>query len=99
MPRIVTGTASFIIDISDTFEQKLAPSAAMHRSSTRTGSIKLRHWISGTNIYQGGRCGFSYGELFALLHPAGGSDLVSLVTNRAKPSRSAVVLPGRKKSL
>jgi bacillithiol biosynthesis deacetylase BshB1 len=90
--------ATFVIDISDTFEQKLAACRCYASQFDAERFEKLRHWVSGYNVYQGGRCGFVYGELFALPHPAGGADLVSLVTG-AKPSRSAVVLPGHEKAI
>jgi hypothetical protein len=42
----------------------------------------------------GARCGFDYGELFALPHPVGASDLVGLATG-GKDSPAAVQLPGQ----
>jgi bacillithiol biosynthesis deacetylase BshB1 len=84
--------STFVIDISDTFEQKLEAIRCYHSQFDADRFEKLKHMISGTNIMQGSRCGFVYGELFALPHPVGGADLVSLVMG-AKGSRAAVVLP------
>lgn len=84
--------STFIIDISDTFEQKLAAIRCYHSQFDADRFEKVKHFVSGYNIYQGGRCGFVYGELFALPHPVGASDLHTLVMG-AKGSRAAVVLP------
>jgi N-acetylglucosamine malate deacetylase 1 len=84
--------ATFVIDISDTFEQKLEAVRCYESQFDAERFDKVRHLLVGQNITQGSRCGFTYGELFALPHPVGGSDLFSLVTG-AKPSRAAVVLP------
>lgn len=82
---------TFVIDISDTWEQKLAAIRCYQSQFDGDRFEKIKHFITGYNIVQGGRCGFEYGELFALPHPVGGSDLYSLVRG-AKSSRSAVVL-------
>lgn len=84
--------ATFVVDISDTFEQKLEAIRCYHSQFDTERFDKVRHFISGNTISQGGRCGFTHGELFALPHPVGTSDLVAL-TLGSKGSRSAVVLP------
>ena len=90
-------TSTFVIDISDTFEQKLEAIRCYQSQFDADRFEKLKHTIGGYNITQGSRCGFVYGELFALPHPVGAADLVSLVKG-AKGSRSAVVLPGQEPS-
>jgi hypothetical protein len=42
----------------------------------------------------GGRCGFMYGELFALPHPVGAEDLLKLV-HVGKPLTAPVLVPGQ----
>lgn len=84
--------STFTIDISDTFNQKLEAIRCYHSQFDAERFEKLKHFVGAYNGFQGGRCGFEYGELFALPHPVGGSDLFSLVMG-AKGSRAAVVLP------
>jgi len=86
--------STFVIDISETFDQKLHAIRCYESQFDADRFEKVKHFISGHNIYQGGRCGFLYGELFALPHPVGASDLHTLVMG-AKGSRAAVVLPER----
>ena len=54
---------------------------------------KVRHFVSSINGSHGARCGFMYGELFALPHPVGAADLFSLVTG-GNGSLAPVTLPG-----
>jgi N-acetylglucosamine malate deacetylase 1 len=86
--------STFVIDITDTMEQKLAAIEA-YRSQFDAGRFdKVRHYVSCANGYQGARCGFMYGELFALPHPVGADDLVKLVLG-GKGSIAPVQLPGK----
>jgi bacillithiol biosynthesis deacetylase BshB1 len=84
--------STFVIDISDTFEQKLQAVACYRSQFDEERFAKMRHFLTGYNIQAGGRCGFLYGELFALPHPVGASDLHALV-HGGKGSPTAVVLP------
>lgn len=84
--------STFVIDITDTYAQKLEAVRCYQSQFDADRFEKVQHWLNGYNCHQGGRCGFTYGELFALPHPVGASDLHTLVVG-AKPSRSAVVLP------
>jgi LmbE family N-acetylglucosaminyl deacetylase len=85
--------STFVIDISETFEQKLEAIRCYHSQFDPARFDKLKHSVTGYNNYQGARCGFLYGELFALPHPVGSADLMQMVLG-AKGSRAAVVLPG-----
>src|SRR5581483_8834739 len=83
---------SFVIDISDTFEQKIA-ALRCYESQFDPGRFeKAKHFVTGFNISTGARCGFAYGELFTLPTPVGGADLFSLVMG-GKGSPAPVVLP------
>lgn len=82
---------SFVIDISDTFEQKLQAVRCYQSQFDEERFAKIRHLMSGYNIYTGGRCGFVYGEQFLLPHPVGASDLHALMLG-GKGSRTAVKL-------
>lgn len=86
--------ATFIIDISSTFEQKMQAIACYRSQFDESRFARVKHFIMGNNIYTGSRCGFSYGELFALPHPVGGSDLHALVLG-GKGSPAPVQLPGQ----
>jgi bacillithiol biosynthesis deacetylase BshB1 len=83
--------STFVIDVTDTFEQKLKSIEVYESQFDATRFAKVKHFISAHAAVQGGRCGFEYGEMFALPHPVGGSDLVSVVMG-AKTPLGAVVL-------
>lgn len=86
--------STFVIDISDTMEQKLKAIQAYESQFDESRFQKVHHYVSCYNGYQGGRCGFLYGELFALPHPVGAEDLVKLV-HGGKGSPAPVQLPGQ----
>src|SRR5262249_12704263 len=58
--------ATFVIDISDTFDMKLAAVGCYRSQFDESRLARVRHFIGGYNITAGARCGFAYGELFAL---------------------------------
>jgi bacillithiol biosynthesis deacetylase BshB1 len=70
---------SFVVDITDTFEQKLQAIRCYQSQFDEIRYQRVRHFVGGFNISVGGRCGFAYGEFFALPVPVGASDLVYLV--------------------
>ena len=72
--------STFVIDVSDTFEQKLAAIRCYESQFDPTRFEMVKHFISGQAAADGARCGFKYGERFALPHPIGASDLVQLVS-------------------
>lgn len=86
--------STFIIDITDTFEQKLAAVRCYGSQFDEARFEKVRHFVGGANAYAGARCGFAYGELFALPHPVGGSDLMAIVRG-GKGTPAPVQLPGK----
>ena len=86
--------ATFVVDISTTFEQKLQAIACYRSQFDDERLAKVRHFISGYNIHTGARCGFAYGELFALPHPVGAGDLYTLVMG-GKGSPAPVQIPGQ----
>jgi bacillithiol biosynthesis deacetylase BshB1 len=85
---------TFVVDISETFEQKLKAIQCYESQFDEKRVALVRHFITGHNIHQGARCGFSYGEMFALPHPAGAADLMTFVLG-GKGSPAPVQLPGR----
>jgi LmbE family N-acetylglucosaminyl deacetylase len=86
--------STFVIDIADTMEKKLAAIRCYRSQFDEARFEKVRHFVSGANAFMGARCGFMYGELFALPHPVGGGDLISIVLG-GKGSPAPVQLPGR----
>ena len=56
--------------------------------------VKVKHYVTCANGFTGARCGFLYGEQFALPHPVGGEDLFKIV-HGGKGSIAPVQLPGR----
>lgn len=85
--------STFVIDVTETMDQKLAAVRCYHSQFEEDRVRGVEHFIRSYNGFSGARCGFMYGELFALPHPVGGSDLVSLVLG-GKGSIAPVQLPG-----
>lgn len=77
--------STFVIDISDTVGQKLEAIRVYKSQFDDERFERIKHFVHSTNGYHGFRCGFQYGELFALPHPVGGADLMSLVRG-SKPT-------------
>lgn len=75
--RLWHGT--FVVDVSDTIEQKLEAVRCYESQFDAARLEMIKHFLTGQAAAQGARCGFKYGELFALPHPVGAADLVSLV--------------------
>ena len=86
--------STFVIDISDTIEQKLEAIRAYKSQFDDERFARIRHFVHSTNGYHGYRCGFQYGELFALPHPVGATDLVTLVRG-SKPTTPPDVPVGK----
>jgi bacillithiol biosynthesis deacetylase BshB1 len=86
--------STFVIDISDTFEQKVKAVECYQSQFDDARFARVRHFLSGHNAQAGSRCGFFYGELFALPHPVGAADLVTLMRG-GKGSPAPVQLPGQ----
>jgi bacillithiol biosynthesis deacetylase BshB1 len=74
-----TWHATFVIDITDTFEQKLSAIRCYESQFDAARLARVNHFVTGHAIAAGSRCGFAYGELFALPHPVGAIDLHALV--------------------
>lgn len=87
--------STFVMDISDTFDAKMQSIQAYRSQFDDSRFARVRHMVSGFNASTGARCGFLYGELFALPGPVGASDLVALVTGAKAASAAPVALPGQ----
>lgn len=87
--------ATFVVDVSDTFERKMRAVRCYRSQFDDDRFDRVRHTIAGHNAAQGGRCGFTYGELFALPQPVGAGDLMSVVCGAKGASVAPVPLPGQ----
>jgi bacillithiol biosynthesis deacetylase BshB1 len=89
-----TWNGSFVIDVSDTFEQKLAAVKAYESQFDPARFQRIEHMLRSAAGWHGARSGFHYGEPFAMAIPVGGDDLVKVVTG-GKGSFAPVQLPGK----
>jgi bacillithiol biosynthesis deacetylase BshB1 len=87
--------STFVIDVSDTFEAKMEAVRAYESQFDEKRFERVKHALTGHAVSTGSRCGFAYGELFALPGPIGAPDLVKLVTGAKGTSTAPVPLPGQ----
>ena len=88
--------STVVVDVSDTLDQKLEAIRCYESQFDPARFEMVKHFVAGKAAAEGGRCGFKYGELFALPHPAGTADLVRLVrgaTDAPPPKPGAGHLP------
>jgi bacillithiol biosynthesis deacetylase BshB1 len=71
--------STFVVDITDTLEQKLEAIKCYESQFDLPRMEMVKHFITGHAAAQGASCGFRFGELFALPHPVGAANLVTLV--------------------
>lgn len=80
IPRSAEGhhyPSQLVVDITDTIDQKIA-SVSCYASQFPPGRLEnLIHYIRSVGGYEGGGCGYRYGELFAVPRPIGVSDLAA----------------------
>jgi bacillithiol biosynthesis deacetylase BshB1 len=71
--------STFVVDVSDTLDAKLEAIRCYESQFDPARFEMVKHFVTGQAAAQGARCGFRYGELFALPHPVGTADLMGLV--------------------
>lgn len=86
--------ATFVVDVSDTFETKLKSIGCYPSQFDAARLAKVSHYIGAANATHGARCGFAYGELFALPTPVGTNDFMAVATG-AQGTAAPVQLPGK----
>jgi LmbE family N-acetylglucosaminyl deacetylase len=86
--------STFVVDISDTIEQKFEAIRAYKSQFDEERFARVKHMVGSANGYHGMRCGYRYGELFALPHPVGSPDLVQTVYG-SKPTAPPDVPVGK----
>jgi bacillithiol biosynthesis deacetylase BshB1 len=87
--------STFVLDVSDVFEQKMRAVRCYASQFDDKRFERVKHALTGHAIATGSRCGFAYGELYALPMPIGASDLVSLVSGAKAASAAPVPLPNQ----
>jgi bacillithiol biosynthesis deacetylase BshB1 len=85
--------STFVVDVTETFEQKLKAVACYASQFDEARFERVKHWMSAYAATNGARCGFAYGELFALPHPVGTDDLFGMVTRSKGATPAPVPLP------
>jgi len=78
--------AQFVVDITDTIDQKIAAVACYRSQFPAERLARLEHYIRSVAGYEGGACGYSYGELYAVPRPIGVDDPVALFGKWPVPS-------------
>ncbi len=63
-----TWPATFVVDVSDVHEQKLAAIACYKSQFDEQRFVHLKHRLRARDAEEGAHCGFRFGELFALPH-------------------------------
>lgn len=75
--RLWGGT--FVVDVTETWDQKIQSVRAYASQFDGPRLEKIERMLAGNAIYHGGKCGFTYGELFALPTQIGTGDFLNLV--------------------
>lgn len=86
--------STFVVDISDTIDQKFEAIRAYKSQFDDERFARVKHMVGSANGYHGMRCGYRYGELFALPHPVGSPDLVQTIYG-SKPTTPPDVPVGK----
>jgi N-acetylglucosamine malate deacetylase 1 len=77
--------STFVVDVSDVYELKVAAISAYKSQFDDARLARMLHRIRAFDAAEGARCGFDYGELFALPHPTPVSDPVAHFANLMPP--------------
>lgn len=84
--------STFVIDTSDVIETKMAAISAYKSQFPPERLERLLHRIRAIDATEGGKCGFAYGELFALPHPMPLPDAVGHFLSLTPPPGPPAVL-------
>ena len=69
----------FVVDISDTIEQKIAAVLCYESQFGGDRAERLKHYILSAAGMEGASAGFRYGETYALPRPVGVTDMIALL--------------------
>lgn len=84
--------STFVIDTSDVIETKMAAISAYKSQFPPERLERLLHRIRAIDATEGGKCGFAFGELFALPHPTPLPDPVGHFLSLTPPPGPPAVL-------
>jgi N-acetylglucosamine malate deacetylase 1 len=73
--------ATFVVDIGDVYEKKIAAISCYRSQFDEQRLARLLHRVRGIDAAEGSRCGFEYGELYALPHAYPAADPVAHFLN------------------
>lgn len=79
----------FVVDISDTIQQKCDAISCYRSQFDGERLERLLHYVRSVAGAEGARCGFRYGEMYALPHPLGVSDMIAMLGARETPPPTA----------
>lgn len=86
---------TFVVDISDVYDQKIAAISAYSSQFDATRLARLIQRIRAFDATEGARCGFDYGELYALPHPVPLTDPVGHFLKLSPPQGPPPATPER----
>jgi LmbE family N-acetylglucosaminyl deacetylase len=69
----------FVLDISDVIDQKIEAISCYRSQFDGERLERLVHYVRSVSGAEGARCGFHYGEMYALPRPAGVSDMIAML--------------------
>lgn len=78
--------SQFVVDIGETIDQKVAAVACYRSQFPPERFERVRHYIMSLAGYEGGMCGYNYGELYAVPRPIGVRDMMQMVEPWPVPS-------------
>ncbi|MFQ5423627.1 MAG: PIG-L family deacetylase [Phycisphaerae bacterium] len=78
--------ARLVVDITHTIDLKMQAVACYASQFPPERFERMKHYIRSQAGYEGGACGFTYGELYALPRPIGVTDPVALLGTWPVPS-------------
>ncbi len=84
--ELVHFAAQIVVDISETIGQKLAAIECYKSQFPPERFERLKHYVLSQAGYEGGACGFDYGEVYAVPRPIGLSDLTAVFGKWPVPS-------------
>ena len=78
--------AQFVVDISGTIDRKLEAIACYASQFDGERFERLKHYVLSSAGAEGFRCGYKYGELYALPRPMGVKDMIGMLSPWETPS-------------
>ena len=81
--------SQLVVDISDTMDQKIAAVACYKSQFPEERFERMKHYLQSLAGYEGGSCGFLYGELYAVPRPIGVEALTGLFAPWPESTASA----------